>query len=178
VSAYDPRDGQEIWSVDLPGWAIVPRPVWWSNRVHVCTGGTKPELWAIRADGRGVVNETHVAWKFTRQVPMVASPVLVGERLYMVSEGGIATALDLRTGREIWSERIGGRHYASPLAAGGRIYFFGDDGRTTVVAAGPVFQSLATNRLDAGCMATPALIGPALFMRTKTHLYRIEGEAR
>src|SRR6185369_10853823 len=86
VWSYEPATGKEIWACNIPGWAIVPRPLVWGNLVYVCTGGIHPELWAIRTDGSGVVADTQVAWKYRRTVPMVPSPLLIGERIYMVSD--------------------------------------------------------------------------------------------
>jgi outer membrane protein assembly factor BamB len=176
VSSYEPATGKEIWACDIPGWAIVPRPQIWGNLVYVCTGGTQPELWAIRMDGVGVVTHTHVAWKYKRNVPMVASPLVIGDCIYMVSDNGIASCVTARTGEQIWNERLpaGGSYYASPLFVDGRIYFFSDNGKTTLVKPAPRFEVLAVNSLSAGCMATPAVAGKAFYIRTKTHLYRIE----
>ncbi|PYI82975.1 MAG: hypothetical protein DME26_15990, partial [Verrucomicrobia bacterium] len=175
VSSYKPATGEEIWACDIPGWAIVPRPVVWSNLVYVCTGGTKPELWAIRLDGQGV-GDTQVAWKYTRAVPMVASVLVIRDRLYMVSDNAIASCLEARTGRQVWSERLpgGGNYYASPLFADDRIYFFNDNGKTSVINPRSKLEVLAVNQLEAGCMATPAVAGNAFYIRTKTHLYRVE----
>jgi outer membrane protein assembly factor BamB len=81
-----------------------------------------------------------------------------------------------KTGEQIWNERLpaGGSYYASPLFVDGRIYFFSDSGKTTVIKPAPRFEVLAVNSLIAGCMATPAVGGKAFYIRTKTHLYRIE----
>ncbi|MBI3878700.1 MAG: PQQ-binding-like beta-propeller repeat protein [Verrucomicrobia bacterium] len=174
VSAYEPATGREVWFCDLPGVTIVPRPVFAGGLVFVCTGFPKAELWAIRPDGTGDVTRSHVAWKYARQVPHIATPVADGENLFLVSDSGLAACLELNTGRERWSERLGGNHYASPLAAAGRIYFFNAEGDTKVVAADRKFSVLATNRLEGGCYASPAVIGGALLLRTETHLYRIE----
>ena len=174
VSAYDPRDGKELWWADTPGFSNVPMPVFGHGLVFVCSGFFNAELWAIRPDGQGDVTQSHVAWKYKKQVSLKPSPLLVGNELYMVSDGGIATCLDARTGAEVWQERIGGEHSASPIAAGGRIYCFSQDGASPVLKASRQFQGLATNRLASGFMASPALDGDAFILRTKTHLYRIE----
>ena len=74
----------------------------------------------------------------------------------------------------MWRHRLGGNYEASPIAADGRVYFFSDDGPVTVIAAGRKYKELAVNKLDQGFLASPAVAGKALFLRTKTHLYRIE----
>ena len=117
---------------------------------------------------------THVAWKAKRNVPTIGSPVLFGQEIYMVTDKGVASCLDAETGAVRYSERLGGEFSASPLVAGGRVYFFNEDGKTFVVDAGKQFTLLHTNRLDAGCMASPAVLGDAIILRTQTHLYRIE----
>ena len=76
----------------------------------------------------------------------------------------------------MWRKRIGGEHCASPVYAGGRIYFFDREGRTVVTRPGPKFEGLAVNRLDEGFMSSPAVVGDAFVLRTTTHLYRIEEE--
>ncbi len=82
--------------------------------------------------------------------------------------------LDVATGKEVYKERLGSDFAASPILAGDRLYFFDARGSAKVVQAGADFRVLATNTLDAGCMASPAVVGNALIVRTKTHLYRIE----
>ena len=92
----------------------------------------------------------------------------------MVNDKGIVSWVDLETGKATWTERMGGPHTASPIHADGRIYFVGEDGQMRVIAADPKeFRLLADNQLDSGCMASPAVIGNDLLIRTKTHLYRI-----
>jgi outer membrane protein assembly factor BamB len=121
------------------------------------------------------VTGSHVAWKFTdRGVPEDPSPLLMNDLLYMVSGDGLLTCLEAATGGAVWSERLGGNYEASPIFADGRIYFFSVQGKSTVLKSGRTFEVLATNKLDAGFMASPAVAGKALYLRTKTHLYRIE----
>jgi len=100
--------------------------------------------------------------------------VLAGDLIYLISNDGIASCLDANTGEQIWSERLGGNYMASPIYDGSRLYFFSTQGKSVVLKAGRTFEILATNKLDAGMMASPAVAGKALFLRTKTHLYRIE----
>jgi len=173
--AYDPDTGEELWSVDYPGFSNVPLPVTDGRMLFVCTGFMKPEIWGIRLGGaHGDVTASHVVWRQRIAVPDQSTPVVVGSRLYMVSSSGIASCLNTATGETFWKERIGSDFAASPLAADGRIYFFDARGKTTVVAPGDSFQVLAENLLTDGCMASPAVAGKALILRTKTSLYRIE----
>ncbi len=175
VSAYDPSTGDEIWRVRHGGHSGVPRPVAGLGRVFVDTGYMKPHLLAIDPGGRGDVTDTHVVWSYHWQVPANPSPLLIGERLFFTSDWGNATWLDARSGEDVWRQRLGGRHYASPIYAAGRIYTFDVDGETRVIAADDEFRELARNRLDGGFRASPAVVGDALVLRTESHLYRIEG---
>lgn len=177
--AYDPRTGEEIWKTHNDAYTPAARPVYGDGLAFITTGRGDPQLWAVRVDGRGDVTDTHVVWKLEgAAVPEEPSPVLVDGLLYMVSGHGVATCVEAATGRKLWSELIGGNYDASPVCAEGRLYFFSVQGKTTVVKAGPEYEVLAKNRLDSGFMASPAVAGNAFFLRTKTHLYRIEAAAR
>ena len=145
--AYDPQTGKELWSATQGNnYAQVPRPIHGHGLVFVCGGYFDPTLQAIRPDGRGDVTKTHVAWSFKKNVPQNPSPLLVGDELYFVNDRGPGSCLNRRTGKLHWQERIGGGFYASPVAADGRIYFFNDEGTTTVIATGTKFQRLAPTR--------------------------------
>ena len=174
VFAYDPRTGEEIWSVHYPGHSSAPRTLRGEGMVFVCTGFPRPEMWAIRPTGSGEVADSHVAWKYGKNVPAKPSPLLVEGRIYMIDDSGVASCIDAETGEDVWKARVDGSYSASPVYAGGRIYFFSEEGKTTVIAPGEEYKKLAENRLDSGFMASPAVAGDALFLRTRTHLYRIE----
>jgi outer membrane protein assembly factor BamB len=107
-------------------------------------------------------------------VPNRSSPLLVDDLLFMANGGGIVSCLEAKTGQLVWQERLGGAFWASPVYADGRLYFVNDSGTTYVGTAGRSWKKLAANKLDDGCMASPAVAGRSLFLRTKTHLYRIE----
>ena len=173
---YDPRTGSEIWQISHGGHSSAPRTLYSDGQVGISTGyiGGTAQLWGVRLGGRGDVTGTHVAWKYARGSPKHSSPVLVDGRVYMMSNDGIATCLDFKTGKEIWKGRIGGHHSASVLYAGGRIHFFDEDGQTTIIQPGETLEILARNQLDDGFMASPAVADGALFLRTTTHLYRIQ----
>ena len=173
--AYDPLTGKEIWRVRYDeGFSNVPRPVFAHGLVFVATGFQQPSLLAVRPDGTGDVTRTHIAWALTRGAPLTPSPLVVGDELYIVNDGGIATCVDARTGTLIWQQRLGGTYSASPVFADGRIYFLAEQGVTTVIAPGKEFRRLATNTLDGGLLASMAISGGSLFLRTDSHLYRID----
>jgi outer membrane protein assembly factor BamB len=172
--AYDPLNGKEVWRVSYAdGFSNVPRPVFAHGLVYIATGFQQPSLLAVRPDGTGDVTKTHTAWKLSRGAPLTPSPLAAGDELYVVTDGGIATCLDARTGATIWQQRLGGTYSASPVFADGRIYFLAEQGVTTVIAPGREFRRLAANRLDGGLLASMAVSGGSLFLRTDSHLYRI-----
>jgi outer membrane protein assembly factor BamB len=172
--SYDPATGQEFWRARHGvGFSIGSCPVFGAGTVFFSTGCMKPQLLAVRTDGAGDVTATHVAWKSSRQVPIMSSPVLRGSELYWISDDGMATCTEAGTGEVLWQERLNQQHLASPLLAEGRLYFFGKEGKCTVVKAGRQFEKLAENFLEGTVVATPALVDGTIFLRTDTHLYRI-----
>jgi outer membrane protein assembly factor BamB len=173
--AYEPSTGKEIWRVAYgDGYSNVPRPVYGQGLVFLATGYDTPWLYAVRPDGSGDVTETHVAWKLQRGAPLNPSPLLVGDELYLVSDNGIASCLDAKTGERHWQKRVPGNYSASPLLADGKIYLTNETGLTTVIEASKDYQELAANQIDSSTLASLAVSGRALFLRSATDLYRIE----
>ena len=178
ATAYDPRTGKEIWWVRYgQGFSNVPRPVFGAGLVFICTGFFEPEVLAVRPDGKGDVTRSHIAWKLSRGAPLTPSPLFAEDNLYVVSDNGIGTCLDARTGEVHWRERLGGNFSASPVYADGRIYFLNEDGGATVIAPGKQYRVLASNQVDGRTLASFAVSGGAMFLRTDTHLYRLEKQA-
>ena len=177
VYAYEPATGKELWRVEnRETHSGSATPVVGKDLIYINTGHGRPELWAIRPGGSGDVTATHVAWKYRGNVPTRASVLLHGDLIYMVDDGGIATCLDASTGKKVGGKRIGGEYSASPLYAEGHIYFFSQDGKTTVIEPGAEMKVVGESKLDEGFMASPAVSGKALILRTKSHLYRIEAK--
>ncbi|MFT5467023.1 MAG: outer membrane protein assembly factor BamB [Verrucomicrobiales bacterium] len=165
--AYDPKTGEEVWKTPFqPNHSGALRPLIGNGLIFIPTG-SGGEVYAIKPGGE-------VAWRFKRVNPRRASPILLGDLLFMVDDGGVAACLDAKTGEEVWMDRIGGNFSASMIYADGKIWCFDEDGKSTVIEAGREFKIVAQNELDAGCMGSPAVSGNALFVRTRTHLYRIE----
>jgi outer membrane protein assembly factor BamB len=174
AAAYDPLTGKEIWFVRYEdGFSNVPRPVFGHGLVYIATGFQEPSLLAVRADGKGDVTATHIAWRMTRGAPYTPSPLLVGDELYVISDLGVLTCVDARSGNVHWQQRVGGNHSASPIFAEGRIYFLNEEGVATVIAPGRTLQKLATNTLDGATLASMAVWGGSIFIRSHSHLYRI-----
>ena len=172
--AYEPRTGKEIWQVKYgEGFSNVPRPVYGHGLVFICTGFQQASLLAIKPDGHGDITKSKIEWRLDRGVPFAPSPLLVGNELYMVSDNGIATCVDAKTGQELWRARLGGNHSASPIYADGKIYFLSEEGESVVIAPGRELKHLATNQLDGPTLASMAVSSGSLFIRSQTHLYRI-----
>lgn len=174
---YEPRTGSELWRVEYNDWSSAPRPLFENGLAFIVTGFMKKELWAVKPDGHGNVTDTHVVWKRNTHIGKYASPLLVDGLIYTAAEESFVTCLEAATGEVVWTERIGGKYAASPIYADGGLYFFSQDGTTTVLKPGRAFEVLATNKLDAGFMASPAADGKAFYLRTRTHLYRVEATA-
>lgn len=172
---YEPMTGKERWRIEEHGsHSASTRPVAGHGMVFYPTGFDTPKLFAIRPDGTGDATATHVVWTFARSVPNKPSILLIDDLLYMINDVGIASAVEAKTGELVWQSRVGGTFSASPIAVNGRIYLFDEDGKTTVIEAGREFKPLAENTLDNGFMASPAVGGNALYVRTRTDVYRIE----
>jgi outer membrane protein assembly factor BamB len=172
--AYDPRTGAEAWRVRHGGMNVAQPPLYGLGRLFLCTGDGGWRLYALRPDGEGDVTDTHVDWKYARAVPSRCGPLLVGDLLHFVNEAGVVTCLEAKTGRPVYQERLRGQFSSSPVHADGRLYFCSQEGVTYVARAGRSWELLAANRLDDGFMASPAVAGRSLLLRTKTHLYCIE----
>jgi outer membrane protein assembly factor BamB len=172
---YEPLTGREIWRIQEPtNFSGSTRPVVGHGLVFYPSGFSTGELLAVRPDGKGDVTSSHVVWRTSRSVAKKPSLLLVGDLIFMVGDSGIASCLEAKTGQLVWTARLDGNYSASPLGADGRVYIFGEDGIASVIEAGREFKLIARNRLDDGFMASPAAAGDALFLRTKTHLYRID----
>ena len=172
---YDPNSGRELWKLNYGrlGFSNAARPVADGGLIYTCTGYMKSQLLAVRIDRKNGVSRPHVVWRYKRQVPNVACPLLIGNEIYFASDGGVATCINALSGKTHWTKRIGKRFWASPLYADGRIYFFDQDGKTTVIAPGKTFRLLSVNKLPGRLLATAAAVDGALLLRTEKALYCI-----
>lgn len=166
--AYDPMTGKELWRLEERAqFSSSTRPVVGDGLVYYATGFNTGQVFAVRFDGT-------IAWKAARGAPNKPSMLLTGGLLFMINDSGVVTCLDATTGAEVWRSRVSDSYSASPIFAEGRIYFFSEDGKTTVIEAGRAFTVVAESTLDDGFMASPAIDGRALYLRTKSALYRVE----
>ena len=175
TEAFDPATGKLLWTARTGGMNASSRPIYRHGHVFVFSG--MGSMSAIRPGGNGDVDDTHVTWSRRKVVPKKSSPLLIGDFLFMVSDEGIASCSNPHTGEVIWAERlkIKGQCASSPIHASGRIYSFSSAGDCIVFKAEKNgLNILAHNRLPNGCMASPAVVGDSILVRTKDSLYRFE----
>lgn len=177
VVSYDPATGNEIWRVKHgTGFSISSIAIFNKDIVYIDTGCMTAELLAIRTDGQGDVTNTNVIWRIKGQLPVMSSPLLVDNFIYCVADNGTASCIDSQNGNIIWRKQITGTYAASPVYAAGKLYFFNQKGKATVLKPGKEFETIAENRLEieGDLVATPALVDRSIYVRTDTSLYRIE----
>jgi outer membrane protein assembly factor BamB/poly(3-hydroxybutyrate) depolymerase len=172
VYGYEPSSGNEVWKIPYGqlGFSISPRPVAGHGMFFMSTGFGKKQMLAIRYEG---VPAPTIVWRYSKGVPSMPSPLLAGNELIFVDDGGFVTCLEARTGAEHYRERLGGNYSSSPLLADGKIYIGSREGVMTVLRPGKTFEVLARNELSGAIMATPAALDGALFVRTEQALYRL-----
>jgi outer membrane protein assembly factor BamB len=174
VVAYDPASGDEIWRVRYDGYSVVPRPVYGHGLVFFSSGFDRPTFYAVKPTGRGDVTDTHIAWSITKGAPHTPSPLLVGNELYLFSDGGIGSCLDARTGEAHWRERVCGSCSASPFFAAGRIHIIDETGKGVVIEAAKTYRKLAENNINERTLASCAVGENAFYLRSANHLYKIQ----
>jgi outer membrane protein assembly factor BamB len=170
--AYDVETGDEVWRVIHGGMNEAIRPVLAHGLIFLNSGHTK-NLLAVKAGRTGDLTKAGVAWRADKIAPTRPSVTAVGDHVYFVNDDGVAFCYEAKTGKRVWQERMDGKFSASPVYAAGNLYCPAENGKTFVVAASPTYTPVAENRLDAGCRASPAVAGDAIFLRTYTHLYCI-----
>lgn len=171
VASYDPATGKQHWLMDGPTEQFVASMVY-RHGLFCLTGGYPDfHLMALRPDGVGTLGREHVVWHERRGAAYVPSPVAVGDWLFVVSDHGVASCLELKTGKRLWMERLGRRFSAAPIATPSHVYFPDDDGITHVVRAGPKFAVVSRNHLEDECYASPAVAEGCLYIRTLGYLW-------
>jgi len=175
VMSFDPKDGKEFWRVRYgTGYSVVPKPVFGNGLLYLSSGYDSPVFYAIKPDGRGDVTDTHVVWTARKGAPRNASPLVVGDAVYVAADDGQLTCLDGKTGKVRWSERAGRAYSASPIYAGGLIYLLDEDGLATIVKPGASYEEVARIKMGEKALASYGVDGNALLLRTEKALYRIE----
>ncbi|MDG2469110.1 MAG: PQQ-binding-like beta-propeller repeat protein [Pirellulaceae bacterium] len=180
--ALNPSNGEEVWRVTYGEFSATARPQYENGVFFINTGFSKAQLLAVKAGGTGDVTQTNVLWSTKKAIGSKPSQIVVDGLIFSAADkGGVVACIDAATGEHHWTERIGGEFTASPLYVSrksevsekgkGQVYFFDQKGNTTVVSASSDFKRLAVNQLADGCMASAAVSGDGLFVRTKSALY-------
>ncbi len=177
VRGYDPASGKELWSLRGPTQEVIPTVVIGRDLIYSASGRNGPTL-GLRPGGRGDATATHLAWRAVRGGPHVPTPALVGGRLYTANDTGILSCLDAATGKLLHLERLGDQFSASPVVAGDLLYFPAESGVTYVVRAGDAPAVVARNDLGAPILASPAVVGDRLYLRTAGELVCIGAQPR
>ena len=172
---YDARTGKEIWTVTHDDYNAAARSFAYDGMAIIHTGSRGANLMAIRLDEstKGNVEKSHIVWNRTRGNSRLASPILYQDRVYLITENGVAYGLNAKTGEELFAGRVKGNFVSSPVAANGHIYFCDERGQCTIIKAGDEFEIVQRNQLAGGMRSSPAIAGGALFLRTFNHLYKI-----
>ena len=178
VFSYDPKNGKELWKALHRGWSIAPRPVYGEGLVFTMIDRDRPELWAIRPDGKGDITDSHIVWKSSKRMPPRASPLIVGDLLFVIDRNGYISCLEAKTGKIFWQERMKGSFSASPIYTNGLIYFFNEDTVCTIIKPARKLEIVATNKVaDEQLMATPAIDNDSIYIRTANNLYKIKANS-
>lgn len=173
IRGHDLTTGRERWRVPDPdGQVKVSTPVA-AGDLAIVTGGWPAAARPIAAIR---VSDGSIAWRHERGSPYTTTPLVYDGLLYILTDNGILSAYQVADGQRVYQQRVSresGSFSASPVAAGGRLYLASEDGQIFVVRAGRTFELLATNDMQEVCMATPALAGNLLIVRTRSHLYAL-----
>jgi outer membrane protein assembly factor BamB len=168
VGAYEPKSGKEIWRVDYEeGYSVIPRPVFAHGLLFVASGYDRSVIYAVDPVKK------EAAWTQAKGAPNTPSMLVVGDELFVVSDSGIASCFDAKTGEAHWTERLGGGFSASPVSADGKIYFQNEEGVGYVVKAAKTYELLAKNELGERSLASPAVLDNTILIRTAIHLWKI-----
>jgi outer membrane protein assembly factor BamB len=183
VRGYDPLTGKELWRLEKSSQITVPTPIFGDGLIFVASGYRPIQpIYALWPGARGEITpkdreeaSAAIAWSKMRGGPYMPTPIHYRGHLYCCSNAGLVTCHEARTGRLVYRKRLGGTegYTASPVAADGRLYFTGEDGKVRVVQAGPEYRLLAVSDLRETCLATPAICDGTIFFRTKGHVVAI-----
>ncbi len=189
IRGYDPRTGAELWRLGPNSEVTTPTPIVAHGLVYVTNGyrGIQP-IYAIRLGGRGDLtlpegkdSSEFIAWSRKRGGPYTPTPVVYGDHLYSVTNQGVLTCWDAKTGAQVYQQRVGeqgGAYSASPVAADGKLYLAMEDGEVNVVTAGPEYRLVAKNPIGEVLMATPAVSEGVLYVRGMKHVFAIGAPAK
>ncbi len=173
ISGHDPSSGELLWHIDEANRFPIPMPVEHDGVIYASRGYRSGPFMAFRPGGSGDVTDSSVIWRVGTGAPYISSLVYDDGLVYMIGDVGILTVTDAGTGERVWQERLGGVYSASPVAADGKIYLLSEGGETIVLAAGRQPRVIARNDLGVRQLASPAISGGRLFIRSDNMLFAI-----
>jgi outer membrane protein assembly factor BamB len=181
VVSYDPATGKELWKCKGVESHAIPTPVVSGDIAVLSAGSQAKRAMAIRLGGSGDITESaNILWKYQKGTAYVPSPILYGDYVYLMTDSGILTCIDVKTGEvkyEGGRVPIPAKFMASPVAFDGKIFLTSEDGDTFVLKAGPTFEVIRTNSLAEPIFASPAISQGRIFIRAEKNLYCIKNRA-
>lgn len=171
VAGYDPQNGKELWKVEYSGYSVVPRPLHRLGLIFMSTGYDRASLLAINPSGSGNLGNKAIVWQSKRSIAKTPSFVEIDGLLYNLSDNGMLTCFEARTGKIVYDERLGGNYSSSLLYLNGNIYCTSEEGVTSIVKPGPEFKVLAKNDLGERTLASLAVGDNRIIYRSTSHLY-------
>ncbi|HEX3148726.1 MAG TPA: PQQ-binding-like beta-propeller repeat protein [Gemmataceae bacterium] len=173
-AGYDPKTGKEIWHTKFTGYSVIPKPVVGNGMVYFSTSFDQASMKAIKLGGTGDVTSSHTAWTLSGKgaAPHTPSPILEGGELYLVSDKGVFSCVDAKSGTVVWEEKLKGGYSASPIIANGNIYVTSEEGKGTLLRAGRKKEILGEFDMKEPTFASFAAVDGAMYVRTETQLYK------
>ncbi len=173
IEAFDAASGRALWHFSETNQFPIPVAMHHDGVIYLSRGYRSGPYVAIRPGGRGDISKTHVVWRVPTGAPYISSLVYYDGLLYMAGDVGVITAVDAKTGEAVWRQRTSGIFTASPVAADGKIFFASESGETIVMRAGRTAEILARNTIEGRVLASPAISGARIFLRTDDHVIAI-----
>jgi outer membrane protein assembly factor BamB len=182
IRGYDPATGKELWRFADGDTQVKQGVPLVAGGLIFVAGGYPPGrgMYAFRPGASGDISlkpgettNTHLAWKSDKGSPYTTTPVVYGDFMYALADGGVLSAYEAKTGRLVYQERLPTSFSASPVAADGKLYLSSEDGDVYVVRAGAKFELLSKNPMGEPLMATPAISDGTLFIRSQRHVYAV-----
>jgi outer membrane protein assembly factor BamB len=182
ITGVDPKTGGTNWEAGVFDQASKERAIGspiidGELIVGTCGFVKNPKHLVVVRPGEGAKpKDVKELFRVERNVPHIPTPLAYNGRLYLWADNGVVSCYEIKTGKQLWVQRIGGNFFGSPVCVNGRLYCVNDKGTVVVIAAADTFQLLAKNPLNEACQSTPAVANGAMFVRTESHLVSIGGK--
>jgi outer membrane protein assembly factor BamB len=173
IDAYNPVNGELLWYADSERQTPIPSPVSWHGMIYMSRGYRNSDYMAIQPGGRGDVTASHIKWRAPGAASYVPSILQYDGLLYMTNEVGVMTCAEIKNGEQVWRHRLDGIFFASPVGGDGKVYMLSETGEMFVMRAGRTPELLAKNSLEERFIASPAISGSRIFLRSDRTLFSI-----